>query len=300
MNRRKVLSKSLLYLLISLWSLNFAYSRYVDHLENRVEKLERLLRKVRFRPRHMPYVLCTFFQLPLDNDSLKELNGSLDSSDVEINRTSADGGLLSVKASVLPTKGISLPSQRLEDGRALKSEEQEDDIECGKLALALNRLYIDHGDSGESSIRDHCYGRSSSIKLVQTAIELKEKYTRKENDGILKPAACNKRQEPHDHWGLKEVMPLLRIVRLVADSNHSGKSITRRLRQSSFNFHLMNFYRYSLIYTLSKSTYSIHCYIDRLFSVLSTKVYIAKTTGLEPCCCSYAPSVPNIRMIVVS
>ncbi|KAF8330639.1 fungal-specific transcription factor domain-containing protein [Amanita rubescens] len=158
--------------------------KYVDHLENRVEKLEQLLRK-----------------LSPDNDLLKELNGSLTSSEVEINRTSADGGLLSVNALVLPTKGISLPTQRLEDGRALK-EEQEDDIECGRLALALNRVSIDCDDSGESSVRDHYYGRSSSIKLVQTAIQLKEEYTRKGGDGIRKLVTRNsKLQEP---WGIKE------------------------------------------------------------------------------------------------
>ena len=250
-------------------------------MENRVEKLEQLLRKVRFRHLHIPTFHLHFFQLSPDNDLLKELNGSLDSSEVEINRTSADG-VLSVNPLVLPTKGINLPTQRLEDGRTLK-EEQEEDIECGRLALALNRLYIDNGDSGESSNRGRNYGRSSSFKLVQTAIELKEETTRKENDGKVS-----------EHWGIKEVRPLLRKVRLAADPYHSGKSATRRPRRSSLNFPLMIFYSYSLIYTSNKSTYSIHCYIDRLFSILSTKVYITKTTGLGTCCCSYAPSVRNI------
>ncbi|KAF8330637.1 fungal-specific transcription factor domain-containing protein [Amanita rubescens] len=157
--------------------------KYVDYLENRVEKLEQLLRK-----------------LPPDNDLLKELNGSLDSSEVEINRTSADGGLLSVNALVPPTKGISLPTQRLEDGRALK-EEQEDDIEYARLALAFDRVSIDYDDFGESSTRDRYYGKSSYLKLVQTAIELREEYTRKGNDAIPEPVTCNKRQE---YWGFKE------------------------------------------------------------------------------------------------
>ena len=296
MNREKGLSKSLLYLLISLRSINFANSRYVDYLESRVEKLEQLLRKVRVCLLHVFHVSWTFFQLPPDHDLLKELNGSLDSSEVEPNRMSADGGLLSVNALVLPTKGISLPTQRLEDGRALK-EEQENDIDWDRLALSFNRVSIDYDDSGESSVRDRYYGKSSSIKLVQTAIELKEEYTGKGNDGIPGPVSFNKRQE---YWGFKEVRPFLRKVRLAADSDHSGKSIARRLRRSSSNFPLMKFYRYSSIYTLNKSTYSFHCYIDRLFSMLSTKVYIAKTTGLGPCYCSYAPSVRNIWMIVVS
>jgi len=296
MNREKVLSKSWLYLLIFVRPINFANSRYVDYLENRVEKLERLLRKVRVCPLHRPHASWSFFQLPPDDDLLKELNGSLDSSEVEINRTSADSGLPSLNALVSQTKGIILPTQMLEDGRALK-EEQEDDIECGRLALAFDRVSIDYDDSGESSTRDRYYGRSSYSKLLQTAIELREEYTRKGNDVIPGPVTLNKRQE---YWGFKEVRPLLHKVRLVADSDHSGKSITRRPRRSSFNFLLTIFYRYSLIYTLNKSTYSFRCSIDRLFSMLSTKVYIAKTTGLGPCCCSYAPSVRNIPMIVVS
>ncbi len=128
----------------------------------------------------------------------------MDSYEVEINRTSADGGLLSVNPLVLPTKGISLPAQRLEDSRGLK-EEQEDDIECARLGLALNRVASDCDNSGESSVRDHYYGRSSSIKLIQTAIEIKGGCTMKGDDGIPKPVTCDKRQE---YWSFKEVRPL--------------------------------------------------------------------------------------------
>lgn len=204
MNREKVLSKSWLYLLIFVRPINFANSRYVDYLENRVEKLERLLRKVRVCPLHRPHASWSFFQLPPDDDLLKELNGSLDSSEVEINRTSADSGLPSLNALVSQTKGIILPTQMLEDGRALK-EEQEDDIECARLALALNRVSIDCDNSGESSVRDHYYGRSSSIKLIQTAIEIKGGCTMEGDDGIPKPVTCDKRQE---YWSFKEVRPL--------------------------------------------------------------------------------------------
>jgi hypothetical protein len=138
------------------------------------------------------------FQLPPDSDLLKELNGYLYSSEGQTGKTpSADDGFLSVNALVLPPQGISLPSQRPIDGRALR-EEHEDDGVYDILTQNFNHLSI--------APTERHYGKSSTALLIQTAFEVKKDFARKEKDSATEPVISKRRQR---YWDFQPVRSLL-------------------------------------------------------------------------------------------
>lgn len=125
------------------------------------------------------------------------MNGFFDSSEKQISQPIADDGFLSVNALALQPQSIGLSTQRQMDGRALK-EEQEDESLYDGLAHNFNRLSIDPAEG-------HYYGKSSTPMLIQTAIEVRKDFARKEDDKTPEPVINIIR----DKWDFRRVRPLM-------------------------------------------------------------------------------------------
>ncbi|KAK2459718.1 hypothetical protein APHAL10511_008252 [Amanita phalloides] len=147
---------------------------YVESLENRVAKLEKLLQRI-----------CP------DKELLKEINSSLDSLESFQSPTSAESHIIP-NAFVSSPRDIATSAIRNVNG-VLKEEPEDDDM---KLILAdnLRRLSIDPQEY-------RFFGKSSGAMLIQTAMELKDEYTSQENNvECLKTSLRGKRPE---YWAIK-------------------------------------------------------------------------------------------------
>ncbi|PFH50026.1 hypothetical protein AMATHDRAFT_75846 [Amanita thiersii Skay4041] len=148
---------------------------YVESLENRVEKLEKLLRR-----------------LYPDKDILRELNGSLDILDppdcTSLISFSPSGSGVNVQPRDIATSVLRKVSEDL----SAEEEEAEDNAHL-ILADNLKGLSIDPAEY-------RFFGKSSGAMLIQTAIELKNEYTGADQNDLKRAILGSKRPE---YWSVR-------------------------------------------------------------------------------------------------
>jgi hypothetical protein len=163
----------------------------VEGLENRLEKMEKLLQKVRMSPPssaslERPLQLCP------------EGDFSADLGDPHLSKLLSSAPQTS-KSSPSTASSVTLAPAPLM--RASPSDEEElfsSDDDTAKLAVNLKRLAV------SSSECDHrFFGKSSNITFVRTALDLRDQYTGRDDSQKFCP---KKRSE---FWSIRPVSSIL-------------------------------------------------------------------------------------------
>ena len=177
---------------------------YVESLENKVEKLEKLLRRVRLHHSGSRSSLSSPCQLCPDEAVYNQLNASLDSN-WSLERPPVDpsalvGDIVSKaqsNASTLETVTSAIRGAMEDKSDTTRSDPPNDDDPSLLLADNLKQLAITPNDL-------RFFGKSSGRMLVQTAMELRNDYAGGEGkfEGQVEPAVKAKRTE---FWDVKPV-----------------------------------------------------------------------------------------------
>jgi hypothetical protein len=183
----------------------FVPSRYVENLENRIAKLEKLLSRVRFCATFFsPQTDARALQLYPDVNFTRDLDSFLDNeqwSNELVKRANSSASRPS-----LPSSPCSPTDIRVSDN--VDSDDfppSEDEFKQQTLAESLKKMQL-------NPKHHRFFGKSSGVNLVQTAIDLKNEVTGRE-DGLVAAVGRNHRAE---YWAVRPVRSSRVWTRFVA------------------------------------------------------------------------------------